>query len=417
MIRPADSSRCINLDWLEVFCTEATQGFPHDARYFVSKGYQVRVRDYATRQYHQMFTILDRDGQAFCEIRRDPVSGDDAKRTLGIFNPYNCHIRLSNRYCYHPDAINVFSEFLMQHGYTVERLYRLDLCMDFEKFDDGTDPKKFLQRYMDGRFTKINQGNVSAHGTDRWESRDWNSLSWGAPTSMVSTKFYNKTIELKTVKDKPYIRGAWFSSGLVDSFQYITKQASDGTTYEPQIWRVEFSIRSSAKGWFIKEDNASNKTRTMKVPHALGSYATAGQRLQAFANLCHCYFHFKYYEEGVRKDRCRDKVLFDWGTCHEVYRLDRLLTEAKPDRSIEQLKLKLIHYRERHFDMNIRKACTLLIEQLDSEAVRQLSPTYSNKEAMLLQMLLKRRLNHPDESYSESVDVLEAMLTISNEIF
>jgi hypothetical protein len=49
--------------------------------------------------------------------------------------------------------------------------------------------------------------------------------------------------------------------------------------------------------------------------------------------------------------------------------------------------------------------------------VRELSPTYSNKEAMLLQMLLKRRLSHPDESYSESVDVLEAMLTISNEIF
>jgi hypothetical protein len=110
-------------------------------------------------------------------------------------------------------------------------------------------------------------------------------------------------------------------------------------------------------------------------------------------------------------------LLFDWGACHEVYRLDRLLTEAKPDRSIEQLKMKLIHYRERHIDMNIRKACTLLIEQLDSEAVRELSPTYSNKEAMLLQMLLKRRLSHPDESYSESVDVLEAMLTISNEIF
>ena len=43
---------------------------------------------------------------------------------------------------------------------------------------------------------------------------------------------------------KPHIRYAWLKCGLIDDFHKVMKQGKDGW-YTPQIWRVEFSIRSS----------------------------------------------------------------------------------------------------------------------------------------------------------------------------
>ena len=114
---------------------------------------------------------------------------------------------------------------------------------------------------MAGRYSKINQANISAHGLDQWDGREWNSISWGAKKSMVTTRFYNKTMELKQVHDKPYIRQAWYLCGLVDDWNTLEKKRRDGTTYKPQIWRVEFAIKSSTKKWFVVEDYNGDRKR------------------------------------------------------------------------------------------------------------------------------------------------------------
>lgn len=77
--------RCVNLDWVEVYCLESGKNFPHDANYFRECGYFVREREYGTRQYNQMFTILDENDLGFIEVRRDPVSGTMASKNTGIF--------------------------------------------------------------------------------------------------------------------------------------------------------------------------------------------------------------------------------------------------------------------------------------------------------------------------------------------
>lgn len=411
-------NRCINIDWLEVFCSESGNNFPHDADYYRRCGYIVREREYGTRQYNQMFTILDNHDESFIEIRRSPVASGSMK-TKGIFSPYSCHIRLSNRYCYADNAVSLFSEFLMKHEYTVERLFRIDICMDFEKFDEGDDPNDVMKRYMKGVYTKINQGSIAAHGADRWESRQWQSLSWGAPKSMVSTKFYNKTLELKQAKDKPYIRYAWFVSGLVDDFNALTKVDANGKNYSPTIWRVEFSLRSPARGWIKIEDNNKKHTEVETVPHDLATYATKHNQMMAFAMLAHRYFHFKIYEEGKRKDLCKDKVLFKFNDVEsrQVYKLDRLLSEKPKDRSAEALANRLEHYRMMHFDADVRKACDILLKQLQKEQIQNVTPSFNRTEAILLQQLIARRIANPNESFNESVSVLKAMMALEDEIF
>lgn len=61
MARPV--VRCVNLDWLEVYCLEDSSRFPCDADYFRQQGYFVQERDYGTRQYAQAFCIEDEKGE------------------------------------------------------------------------------------------------------------------------------------------------------------------------------------------------------------------------------------------------------------------------------------------------------------------------------------------------------------------
>lgn len=413
----ADVKRCVNIDWLELFCEESNKHYPMNAQYYKDHGYEVIERGYGTRQYKEMFVVCDEQEEPFIEIRRNPVSGDLDGRIKGIFNQLSCHIRVVNRYCYHDNIVQLFSEFLMKHDYYVSRIYRLDLCLDFEKFDRGDDPQDVLIRYMKGKYTKVNQSNVSAHGKDKWESREWCSLSWGAPKSMVSTKFYNKTKELREAKDKPYIRMAWQRAGLVSDWVGLSKVNGDGALYHPTIWRVEFSIKSSARAWYVIENCNGRKESILKQEHTLATYATKMDQLKAFANLAHHYFHFKIYEEGVSKYKCKDKVLFDFGS-HDVYHLDVLLTDRPKDTSMEALRKRLQSFRIVHPDADIRNACDVLLRYIERLQVREsFVYPYSQTEQQLLQFLLARRMNYPQEHLSESIRQVEALLKLPDELF
>ena len=219
-----NQSRCVNLDWLEVHCMEPS-GDPHDANYFRRVGLTVSERDYGTRVYKEMFTVNDVHGNPFVEVRRAPYSTGYG----GIHAIEECHLRLVNAACYLDNAAALMQNFIDTYGYTVNRISRVDICLDFERFDEGDDPAVFLSRYLRQVYSKINQGNITAHGADRWNGQVWNSVSWGSPTSAIGTKFYNKTMELYDAATgtyrKPHIRYAWLKCGLIDDFHKVMKHA------------------------------------------------------------------------------------------------------------------------------------------------------------------------------------------------
>ena len=64
--------RCVNIDWLEVFCLEDVS-CNHDAQFFRDHGFVVKSREYGAPQYAEMFTIESK-GYDFIEIRRNPYS-------------------------------------------------------------------------------------------------------------------------------------------------------------------------------------------------------------------------------------------------------------------------------------------------------------------------------------------------------
>lgn len=379
--------RCVNLDWLEVFCFEPIS-VAHDTEYFINKGYRVELRDYGTRVYNEMFTIFGTDDYPLIEIRRNPKSSTS---NGGILPINACHIRLTNRTCYYHDAAEKLKLFLSQHDYTFMRISRVDVCLDFERFDSGDWPAKFLRRYIQEKFAKINQANISSYGQDCWTTRQWDSISWGREKSDIGTKMYNKTKQLQEVKDKPYIRQAWFACGLVDNPETLEKITKDGSTYKPQIWRVEFSVRSSVKGWFVMEIDG-NKKKKQSIRNTLDMWNGREQLFTMFCSLARHYFRFKIVEKGVRKDLCKDKILFKFSPDEHFYKVERLASPSDRRKDLERLLTRLQSYKLEKSDKAIIDAINIVSKAIEEDNMRRhLASPFSKQELLALQLAIGHR--------------------------
>lgn len=319
--------RCINLDWLELFCREP-KGKPLTPEYWRGVGFDVVVRRYGTPQYRMMYQVCEGKKVLF-EVRRDPYS---LRAEGGIFDARACHIRLSNELCYMVAPIDYIRCIFVVHEIEFISISRIDIALDFCRFDDGSLPDKFVRSYVKGRYFKICQSAVSAHGKDTRYDRVWNSIKWGSPSSPITTKLYNKSLELKQVEDKPYIRAAWQEAGL---------------TSGSDVWRIEFSI--SAQMQTIK-----SKREGLMMKKSLSHYDSRERLLKQFFIFYGKYFDFreKVYttsRNGLRvlrrKYDCPRVQLMDDADAFTPYTPARNPTlRHRPDKVLKMLanKCKLI---------------------------------------------------------------------------
>lgn len=384
--------RCINIDWLEVYALEPINT-PLDESFFTQRGFIVRPRDYGTRVWGEMFTLLDTQGNPFIEIRRAPKSSDAEN---GILPANAAHIRFVNRYCYYDNAVQLMAEFIERYQYTFQSISRIDIALDFEKFDYGDLPATFLLRYMRKVYAKVNQANAAARWYDAWNSREYNSISWGSPQSQITTKLYNKSKELQEVKDKPYIKEAWLRAGLISNprtgEKYVMKEGVRISTSTPAIWRLEFSIKSNVKGWFqVKLENGKNKYQSYR--NTLDMYNTKEKLMHVFMSLAHHYFSFRILEEGKSKYDCKPKKLFDFSTVPEFLHVEHPASDMPQTPFLMQLERKLNKFLE-HYNSNAdaNNACEVLLRYLSQIDYRRYLPNpYDNAalESLILELIHK----------------------------
>lgn len=422
--------RCVNIDWLEVYVLESNNRYPCNADYYRRQGYLVKERDYGTRVYKEMFEITDDMGNPLLEVRRNPASGQAEFQGLSEFSS---HIRVPNWVLYQADPIGKLREFLLKHEYIFKRIYRIDICYDFEYFDSGDQPARFARRYLQGVYRKINQCHLTAHGFDSWNGCNYNSLSWGSPSSMVSTKLYNKTLELKEGKnDKPWIKSAWMINDLIDNPCSMTKRNTNGDLYHPEIWRVEFSMKSEADGWIVWEMQNRKKVRKQTIPHRLEMFDSPDKIWRRFQNLAYHYFHFKHVEylgNGVlmevkdgrlvhsdlelrpqRKDRCSDKILFKWDEDLEFATLSAAPPPSKKNSRDETLRRRLNEYRLHHPQVEIREACDVILKNIENIEKFRYAPLGDEKERMAMQIALTKKMNGDERAALEIIAEVKALL-------
>lgn len=409
--------RCFNIDWLEVHCIEPLE--PRDADYFRALGFEVSERPYGTRVYEQMFTLYLPDGQPFIEVRRAPHETNTHSK-FQVLEVGSCHLRLHNRACYFDNAGSLMRDFIKTHGYTFRRIARIDLCLDFEYFDSGDAPATFVHRYLKGRYAKVNQCSIATYGNDMWDGQKWNSIAWGSKKSPIFTRLYNKTLELKECKDKPYIRQAWASCGLVDDFIQLTKKNENGEWYKPEIWRLEFVIASSVRNWVCFDvDENGNKTHR-SVRNDLERYARREDLESMFSSLVSRYFHFKKIEDRTqRKDRCPDKVLFKFSGQDCTYKVEKVATAKADTSKLAALRRRLELYRLTHSQPAMQSACDTLIESIDKEMFcRQAANPFDETEMAILQRLIAYKMNgQSDAPLSVDKEFIEALMLFPDEIF
>lgn len=401
--------RCVNLDWLEISAEESNSRYPCDAEYFRSRGFIVHERDYGTRVWGEVFTIEDENGHDWIEVRRRPPSG--ASEFKGL-NEYSCRLRVVNAQLYVKDCVQRFRDFLATNDYIFKRIFRIDIAYDFEYFDSKDLPARFARRYLECKYRKINQCKMNGYANDTWTAFEWESLSWGSPHSMVSTKLYNKTKEIETVsKHKVYIPYSWFVCGLIDDPINLTKVDSDGKLYKPEIWRLEFSMRSQAERWLVIEDQSGKRVKKKAIPHTLDMFDAPDKIWQRFQDLAFHYFRFKKYVPDKRKDLCPDKVLFHWDKDHEWKQLDMALRPARPDNDLQILVRHLKRYQIRTSNMKVREAIDVILDALRMVDLRRFTPRQLFVETNALRQTLSIRLKHPE------VDVIETYETIKQMLF
>ena len=311
-------------------------------------------------------------------------------------------------------------DFIINNGYTFRRIARIDLCLDFEKFDSGDAPQAFVTRYLKGRYAKVNQCTIATYGKDMWDGQQWNSIAWGSKKSPIFTRLYNKTLELKECKDKPYIRQAWASCGLVDDFIQLTKKNEHGEFYKPEIWRLEFVIASSVKNWvcFDVDENGNNTHRSVR--NDLNRYLTRDDLESMFSSLVSRYFHFKKAEDRTqRKDRCPDKELFKFSQSDITYKVEKVATAKADTSKLAALKHRLELYRLTHLQPQMQQACDMLIESINKEmVVRQAVNPHDESEVAILQRLIAYRMNkQSDKPLTIERDFIESLLELSDTLF
>ena len=394
--------RCVNIDWLEVYACEDNTRYPMNAEYYRAHGYIVHEREYGTRVYNEMFTVEDGHGNNFVEVRRNPASGQS---TFTGLSELSCHLRLVNRACYSKTCVRDLAEFMVKHGYIFQRIFRLDLCYDFLRFDSGDDPARFLRRYIEKKYSKVNQCKVRVIGNDGWASFDWESVSWGAPTSMVGTKIYNKTKELAAGGNKkPWIPQAWFEAEMIKDPINL-----------PDVWRIEFSLKSSARNWIVIEDADSKHQRKRAIPHTLDLFDGRDKLWQRFEDMAHHYFQFRYVEylekvnsDGTRdlkrKDLCRQKQLFKFSEDRTFYTVESVARESEPDREDNILKRHLSLYRERHADKDIRTAIDVLLNNLNRDELKRFTANGYAAEIDKLRLAIATRTGW---DYKRVIEVAE----------
>lgn len=163
---------------------------------------------------------------------------------------FSCQVKVDNSRLYYSRWAESLHALLRALRWRVQFVNRIDICADFNYFANGRLPLSFCQDYLSQptknrpSFIRHSSNKVRAVATRTLRSLNYETLSWGTRDSTVQTNLYNKSLELETKCDKPWIRQRWVEGGLLHG-------EIDGKKH--YVWRVEFSINPSAL-MMIKSD-------------------------------------------------------------------------------------------------------------------------------------------------------------------
>lgn len=215
----------LSIDWLSVYGIFAGDG---DVWHPVeTKEFTYKLEAYGTRcfsLFHRVRIANEEGGwDEFAEVQSVPYSS--------ILPPYAIIIRFVNRVLYTPNFWELVERFLQLNQLEVRGISRIDICADFNQFAT-MDARALIEGFASKKYRHIGRGVGSLafnHGVHHGDyGVNYTGLTFGTHSSDAHCYLYNKTFELDTQGDKPWIRERWKKVGLNPR----------------EVWRLEVSIKS-----------------------------------------------------------------------------------------------------------------------------------------------------------------------------
>lgn len=227
---------CISVDWLQVCCHSTNIDSLLESPYFVAREscpYILSDTGLMTRSFSHLFHVLCKLGNQYhkcAEIQLCPRSAM-LDRNLVL-------LKLENRFLYHEGYIKMLYDLCGMFHLEIKGITRLDLCYDCNRFFAGVDPKRFIQQFVSHDFEDshyIHKAHTHSFRiyADRGRSAfaKFTGIEFGSKKSATNSYIYDKSIELSTQKNKPWIREVWEKNGLLND-------------KDNHVWRSEISIKA-----------------------------------------------------------------------------------------------------------------------------------------------------------------------------
>lgn len=291
--------KCLAVDWLTLMVTMPRKDFEnHKCRF------EIRKNDHQTRHFKQIHYIYAPGGDEVGYVAHDPHSE--------ILAPEAGLLKLNNKYLYQEGLKEWVIKLLAELKMTFCSISRIDLALDFQRFNNNLCPGNFIRKYISDAYLKTGRAQFNLQGKEgSSKGKAYESLKFGSAESDIQYYIYNKTKEMAAVKHKQWIEDNWKANGY------------DG---DGDVWRLEFRLKKSKKGIYAI-DEKQHPIMDIRTGEIKGYRPVKHSRLvfdmetldsldnisELYSYLFNRYFTFVHNNKGKRKDRCKPVTLFSKG--------------------------------------------------------------------------------------------------------
>lgn len=284
-------ARAISIDWLSVYGRFDLSVNPARA---LNRKYQTVDNQRGTPMFQKWYSVFSKSKHLIAQVCCIPFS---VKSQGGIFYENAMTIQMSNRMCYDNRLFEVLADIAESLKFKVLSVSRLDLCIDFHKFDNQMKPKTLIRGFYSGTYLK--KGYAKAFGVgEQFTEYHPSTISFRGKNSAIGVKLYNKSEEQREVKEKPYIQDVWRSVGLLD---------------KEDVWRLEFSIKSDGRTFVNLKDGEF-------IKFGLKDIQDIKYRFEILAACVRHKFEFRYAEPGKKMTMLKKVELFKFKESEELYK-------------------------------------------------------------------------------------------------
>lgn len=211
------TNQIINIDWL------AYSAYGNVGETTLFNRFKVVPKEHGSQVFKNVASIVTNDTlEEVAQMQYNPRSS--------ALKPNLVIVKLANRCLYEYDYIKLIRTINQGLNLQYNSLSRLDICADFYTFK-SISPQELIRQFLQRKLRRFGKSKYVLHGNqDR--PQEYEYLRFGSPTSDVVCYLYNKSLEMREVKYKPYIVRQW--SQLTYNYDDIAPA--------PDVWRLEFRL-------------------------------------------------------------------------------------------------------------------------------------------------------------------------------